>query len=865
MACLDADTAAAYAAHALEPDEARAVEEHIDACSACRELLSMLAKAGWTGSTARGGSRSGGEPLAHSVLPRGTRVGPFEVDRPLDAGGMGVVYSAHDVRLDRRVALKCLRERRGDPEQLLREAKLMAQLANPHVVPVYDVLEAYGQVFIAMELVVGRSLRQWMAAGPRDWKAVVDVFLDAGVGLSAAHAAGIVHGDVKPGNILVGDDGRVKVTDFGLASLVSEHSGEATGVRGTPAYLAPEQRAGRPCDALGDQYSFCVSLHEALVGALPGTRPPRLAGLPRGVRRVLARGLLEDPARRFPSMRALLDALRAARSPRWRWALGAAAALAASAGLAYVVGGRQVEVEQCAVAASELASPWTPEAKQRLRGAFERTRLPYAGETIDRVVANLDGWSAGFEDARRRACSASWFHRETPLERLPGQLSCLRERAREVRALISQLRDPDATVVQNSVAATEELTPVERCAQVGSQRSAAADSPEVERLREPFARAQALFDSGKFREALPLSLELMKAIEPLGDSSFKASVKVSLGSNQAYLADYEAAVANLLDALRLADVVQDDQVRAQAWVCLAQAEFWQGHYEKVLFMKGPALGACERVGDAWLKSEYLLFLGGSLSQLGRAKEAQPLFEEAVRMRIKVYGERDRRTSFALSSLGNALAMQGDLAGGIEAHRKALVAAEASLGTLHPNLGTLHGNLGSDYLYGLQPERALEELEKSREIAEATNGTRQLKVALALTDVGFARLEAHEPERALEAFERAEALWKELAPEHPVHAQCLLGRSQALAALHRPVPVAELERALALSRVLPAFEQGRIQLALGEALAPGPGKAPPRAVALVKEAKAGLSTSTLPLIRRELERANGWLRTHGVAP
>ncbi|NMO21391.1 serine/threonine protein kinase [Pyxidicoccus fallax] len=864
LACLDADTAAAYTAHALEPEESRAVEEHIDSCASCRELISMVAKAGWSGSlTSLTSSRSGSEGGGTPVLPRGTRVGPFEIDAPLDAGGMGLVYAAHDVRLDRRVALKCLRERRGDPAQLLREAKLMAQLANPNVVPVYDVIEAYGQVFIAMELVVGRSLRQWMEAGPRDWKTVVDVFLDAGAGLAAAHAAGIVHGDVKPGNILVGDDGRVRVTDFGLGTFVTERPGASTSVRGTPAYLAPEQRTGRPCDALGDQYSFCVSLHEALTGALPGARPPRMAGLPRGVRRVLTRGLREDPGQRYPSMRALLGALRAARSPRWKWALGAVATTAASVGLAYVFGVRQVEVEQCAVAASELASPWDAESKEALRGAFARTRLPYAGETLDKVVASLDGWSAGFEEARGRACAAGWFRRETPLERLPGQLSCLKDRAREARALVNLLRDADATVVQNSVTATEHLTPVERCAQTAPARTAPADSPGIAPLREQLATVNALMSSAKYREARELAQKLMKDAEALGDTRFLASAKLGLGASQVWLDDYAAATANLLEAIRLADVTQDDRTRAQAWVRLGQAEFRQGHHDKVLFLQGPALGACERLGDVWLHSEMYLFLGGSLSQLGRPKEAQALFENAVRMRIQAYGERDYRTSFALSSLGNALAMQGDLAGGTDAHRRALVAAQAALGTSHPNIGVLHGNLASDYLYGLQARRAVEELEKSRAIAEAAHGPKQLNVARALTSLGGALLEAGEPQRALETFERAETVWDDVAPKHPSRAFCLLGRNLAAQALGRRMSLEELERAAELGGALPGFMRGRIQLELARALSPG--KASPRAIALMKEARAGLSTSTLPLVQRELGRANEWLHAQGVEP
>ena len=175
------------------------------------------------------------------------------IDGCTGAGGMGVVYLAFDSRLDRQVALKCVRDRRTEPQQLLTEARLMAQLAHPNVVSVYDVLEAHGQLFIAMELVPGRTLRQW-SSSKRTWQQVVDCFLAAGEGLSAAHEAGIVHGDVKPANILVGNDERVRVTDFGLASAGAAEP-DGTPLRGTEAYLAPEQRAGSPCDRQCDQYA----------------------------------------------------------------------------------------------------------------------------------------------------------------------------------------------------------------------------------------------------------------------------------------------------------------------------------------------------------------------------------------------------------------------------------------------------------------------------------------------------------------------------------------------------------------------------------------------------------------------------------
>ncbi|MFZ5446594.1 MAG: protein kinase domain-containing protein, partial [Myxococcota bacterium] len=269
--CIDPDTAASYASRALSVDEASSVEHHIDTCESCRVLISTIA------STAASPELRSSEPTVptgagtEALLRRGTRVGPYELVEPLEAGGMGIVYAALDARLDRRVALKAVRRRGGDRAQLLREAQLMAQLAHPNVVPVYDVVEA-DQLFVAMELVVGQSVRQWLAAAPRRWREVVDVFLEAGEGLAAAHAAGIVHGDVKPSNILVGDDGRVRVTDFGLATLASER-GPSEQVRGTPGYVAPEQLAGDGHDARADQYSFCVSLHEALFGAFPGQPP----------------------------------------------------------------------------------------------------------------------------------------------------------------------------------------------------------------------------------------------------------------------------------------------------------------------------------------------------------------------------------------------------------------------------------------------------------------------------------------------------------------------------------------------------------------------------------------------------------------
>jgi eukaryotic-like serine/threonine-protein kinase len=857
-ACVDADKAASYTAHGLLPAEMLEVERHIDECASCRELISAVAKLAWSQTPDLGSTDAA--PAIGGVLPRGSRVGPFEIDQPLDAGGMGLVYTAHDTRLDRRVALKGVRELRGRSDQLLQEARMMAQLSHPNVVPVYDVIEAHGQIFLAMELVVGRSVRQWLEAEPRSWKAIVDVFLAAGAGLAAAHAAGIVHGDVKPANLLFGDDGRVRITDFGLASGGPDEPPEAVGPRGTPAYMAPAQREGAPCDTLGDQYAFCASLREAIFDVRPGlprARPPRV---PRALRRILARGTAPDPRARYRSMNALLRDLRAARLARWRWVMGGAAAAAVLVVLAYAFGERRVEAKMCEASAPTLASPWHEEARWAVRRSFQNTQLPYAAQILQRVESNLDGWSGSFEAARRQACETGWRGSEIPRAQFSVQLSCLEDRAREARALVGVFRDAaDATIVLNAVGATEQLTPLVRCSAPPARPAAASVAPARQQLSERFARVHALMVSGRFREALPLQRELLQAAEATGDPATRSAALVSLGSNQVKLSDYQAAGANLLQALQLAENAHDDLVRAQAWVNLVSNEYGRGHHDQVLFMKAPALGAAERVGDIFLQTELLLLVGGSLSQLGKTTEAQPLFEEAVQLRRRHYGDKDARLASALSALGNAYAMQGNLDAGIPAHRQAVEMAEAALGTSHPTVGVLHENLGCDFLYGLNAPAAVVELEKAASIAEAASGSTHRNLALALTELGLALLEAGQHERAASTSERAEAMWTTVNPKHPARAQALLGSYLAREALGRATSPADLETALALSQQAPPFERARVQLALGRASSGA------KAVALVQAAAVGFASSPLPLNQRELTRAKEWLHAHGAAP
>jgi WD40 repeat protein/predicted Ser/Thr protein kinase len=302
------------------------------------------------------------------------KIGRFTIVRKLGAGGMGLVYIAYDEQLDRRVAVKLLRNTLASSEaklRLEREAQAMARLSHPNVVTVHEVGRHDGQVFVAMEFVDGQDLRQWMTQSKREWREVLAVFLQAGEGLAAAHEAGIVHRDFKPDNVLVGNDGRVRVADFGLANsfqspaeppdaTLSESQRRKLGVVltrtgmlvGTPAYMAPEQLRGAVTDAQADQFSFCVAMWEALHGVRPFSGrtlvelsaavgsgkpndPPEGSAVPTWLHEVMLRALASEPSARWASMREMLEVLAVdpeARRRRITLALGLSLAVLALVG-----------------------------------------------------------------------------------------------------------------------------------------------------------------------------------------------------------------------------------------------------------------------------------------------------------------------------------------------------------------------------------------------------------------------------------------------------------------------------------------------------------------------------------------------------
>jgi eukaryotic-like serine/threonine-protein kinase len=390
-ACLDDNRAAEFATGSLSTADSASVETHLARCRDCRALVRMLA-------VAPSDSQLVTQPREHGAASRptvpavagertteytvGDRIGRYVVLGRLGQGGMGVVLSAYDPQLDRKVAIKVLRTGIGlaageARARMIREAKAIAQLSHPNVVAVYDVGTAEpdradgGDVYIAMEFVEGDTLTTWKRRWHRPWREVIEVFLQAGRGLVAAHGAGLLHRDFKPDNVLVGADGRVRVGDFGLArsalgpdegagppvtvSAALAGSLTATGtVVGTPRYMSPETLRGVPSDARSDQFSYCVALYEALFDQHPfegetavsmiekdavAAPPPEGHRVPTGIVRAVMRGLNDVPSKRFGSMATLIGELAPPpiRAPRRVFFAAGAAALAIGVATAAVL------------------------------------------------------------------------------------------------------------------------------------------------------------------------------------------------------------------------------------------------------------------------------------------------------------------------------------------------------------------------------------------------------------------------------------------------------------------------------------------------------------------------------------------------
>jgi tetratricopeptide (TPR) repeat protein len=700
MTCPRPDELLGYAAGELA--DVQPIAAHLDGCESCREAVAALL----------GSSLLGPEPEPVE-LQAGEEVGRYRVIGRVGAGGMGVVYAALDPELDRKVALKMLR---GDllhvdeaEERLRREARAMAKLSHPNLASALDIGRHRGRLFLAMEYVEG-TLTSWLAERPRSWREVLAVLTQAGRGLAAAHALGVVHRDFKPDNILVSPDGRARVSDFGLATDVPRAAGGSAGQRnltltssgqivGTPLYMAPEQLAGEPADARADQFGFCVTLYQALWGEMPfdAGQPPSLRRLvdavgagrmrppragPRWLHAVIARGLRPRAAARFPSMDTLLQALR---PPRWRARIVAATgllAIAAVAGVAF----EQSRARRVLCTGQDLPLV-----------VGERIAARYSAPEIGRAVAErLRAYAAEWTAARREACEATRLRGEQPAAVLDARMRCFDERALEMAALSRRFDDSAPPPSVATVAAS--LTPLSACAGGAVRLDDVPPTDPARRatwqeLRQRIAELHVRYAGAQLAEAHRDGVALVADARAFGDHNILARALYMLGTVEAVQQQMPAADKTLEEAVGVADRARDDHVRAAALARLVWVRLHTGDDAGRDRALREARTVVERLrGDDAVEAQLESFQASIALDELRFSDAVANSERALAAAERAYGKDDARLLAFVVNLAVPLRKVGRLPDAGRAYERALALARRDLGPAHPQVGAVECNL-----------------------------------------------------------------------------------------------------------------------------------------------------------------------------
>jgi eukaryotic-like serine/threonine-protein kinase len=772
-------------------------------------------------------------PSPDLPVPEAT-FGRYRVLGQLGAGGTGIVLAAHDPELDRRVAIKLLRAEPptgdskviehtvrldgvGQPrnlgrEQLVAEARALARVSHPNLIAVFEVGEIDGRVFIAMEHVDGETLTAWLRR-PHSTREIVAAFAQAGRGLAAAHAAGLVHGDFKPDNALVDRTGRVRVIDFGLRAA-------AGGARvGTPHYMAPEQIAGRPIDARADQFALAVALYEALHGTPPfreanddeelarirlaedARRPPARRGS-RRLERAVLRGLAREPRDRLPSMDALVALLeRASRPPARAVVLGGAIVVAAIAAGVAVLAGRAGD--PCADAKQHLAGIWNRDAAARMAVAFAASGRPYAGSSHERAQRTLDAYAVAWTDARRAACEAARSG-EQSAALVDRRVACLDSRRLRLGALVELLTRADAALVDRALEMTADLESIAACSDgeallAGTPPLAdPAARAELAALERNLATAEVVIRAGRAAEGERLTAALLAGARALDHSPVIAQVARLRGQAleelglpaEAHDALFEAvragerAGAALLTAGALIDLVrvvgvrlrreneakvlarmaeaalersgprQDIRLRPSLWSAEGRVDLEAGHLPRALDLLSRALAARRSIlpldHPDLAASEGEL--GNVLVRAARYSEARTHLEAALDIRRRLFGDQHPLTAGALLNL--AVSYQDD--GRLDEARTHLEAARAAVAGIEENavFPKILNNLGNLETSAGKFTRALRHHEDALAIRRRQLGPEHPDVASSLHNLGGVYADMGEIERALELHQSA---------------------------------------------------------------------------------------------------------------
>jgi tetratricopeptide (TPR) repeat protein len=732
VSCLEENTVLAFVEARLPPDSRAAVEANTRGCSRCYAFVAVVAadlpdlartavteragptQPGQTAAKARIGLADAGRLFsAREPLSPGTSVARYTVLRLVGRGGMGEVYAAYDPELDRQVALKLIhaeaaaRDGRAR-DRLLREAQVTAKLSHPNVVIVHDVGTFERQVFIAMEFLEGPTLAAWLGERTRPWREILATFIQAARGLAAAHAAGLVHRDFKPQNVMMTKDGTARVMDFGVARLIDgpetrDDEGRASDASvdpsltgtgdlvGTPLFMAPEQFAAGRIDARTDQFSFCVALYWALCGVHPFggigqlrlpanlTReevaaPASKTTAPGWIQKVLVRGLRVDPATRWPSMDALITELRrepARKSRRVALAVAGIVLCGALVASAAQLGHRSRSM--CLGGPDRMTGIWetVDRAGPASRREMVRSAILASGTTEptrawERISSLMDRYAGKWLTSYRDACEATHVRGEQSDDVLDLRMTCLNDSLDSTRALTELLSKGDRRVIEHGTEAAGSLDDLQRCSDVDQLRLGIRPPKDplirarVEEMRKTLRDASALFEAGDREGGRRSAIVVLGAARSLHYCPLQAEAMVIEGGADMDLGTKEVT-ETLEGAIVLAQSCGHDRVVAEAATDLVAAYRFED-WEAVDRNSALASATLERVGgDARLEGWLANNVGVVHLMRGRLDEARRDLERAIRIKTSHLGADHVDVAISENNLASTLLGLGRLA------------------------------------------------------------------------------------------------------------------------------------------------------------------------------------------------------------
>jgi tetratricopeptide (TPR) repeat protein len=802
QACPGDDTITLLVCGQLVGARVEVLESHVVTCESCRKLVGILREAHGSGDERLRASMFG-------LVAPGSLVGRYRIEDMLGAGGMGVVYAAHDPELDRDVALKLLYPMIGDDgrdevaQRLRHESTTMARLRHPNVATIHDIGRYRDQLFLVMERVRGTTLRAWVGAD-RPWQVVVSTFVLAGKGLGAAHDAGIVHCDFKPDNVLLDADGRPLITDFGLAQVIagsrarmgpnkpvhalgSSSMIDVSGahVFGTPAYMAPERfDAAIAADVQGDVFAFAAALYEVLYGRRPfeGTtvdemraavsrgvpaKPP-VGPVPAWLYRVVARGLDPDRARRYRAMSEMLDALQPPpRRSRWIVWAGAATAIAAAG-----VAGWQFTRDDDAAAVTcnargELAGIWDAPTRAKLGGAWGTSDT--ATHAWSRVSASLDRYTDAWTAASDAACMSP-----SPIPAVAEFKSrCLRTMRVKLRAVVDRLGASDPKAIAMADRTVTSLPSAADCGNDAPVTPVPVDPfmrTQVEQLRDRLAAADTTSIAGKFDDAA-LAIDNIDAnAKVVGFKPLLAEVQYSRAMNlRGAAAKPEVTTAALRDAAAAAEASGDEVLAVKAWTALAfQAGEVTGDFARGREYIGYAAASIERLGGNPRLELRLDVTRGRIDwHQNKLDDARRWYQHA----LDLAKDDPVFTIEALSGLGLVDTAAGNLAKAYEVERHVLDLRIKMYGEVHPEVARSYTQLGDVTMRLAKLQDSYDYYKKADATAQRVYGSEHSSVQFTAHNLGGILRDLGRAADAEREFRRAVRIaTTALGPDHPYTAK-----------------------------------------------------------------------------------------------